>query len=68
MEHIFGAYTNEILLSLSLVVIFVSVLPAYRFFGKYGLYAITIIATVTANIECLIMNISYNRYTKRKRE
>ncbi len=55
MNSIFGTYTNEILLILSLVVIFGSVLPAYKFFGKYGLYAITIIATITANIECLIM-------------
>ena len=55
MNPIFGTYTNEILLTLSLVVIFGSVLPAYKFFGKYGLYAITIIATITANIECLIM-------------
>lgn len=46
---------NEILLIFSLVIIFGSALIAYKFFGKAGLYAVTAIATITANIECLIM-------------
>lgn len=46
---------NELLLIGSLVVIFSSALVAYYIFGKAGLYAVTAIATVTANIECLIL-------------
>ena len=46
---------NELLLLGSLVVIFSSALIAYYIFGKAGLYAVTAIATVTANIECLIL-------------
>lgn len=46
---------NEILLILSLIIIFSSTLVAYYIFGKAGLYAMTAIATISANIECLIM-------------
>lgn len=46
---------NEILLICSLVLIFGSALLAYYLFGKSGLYIITAIATITSNIECLIM-------------
>ena len=46
---------NEILLILSLPLIFGAVLLAYRFFGKAGMYAMTAIATVLANIEVLII-------------
>lgn len=46
---------NELLLICSLVFIFGSALLAYYLFGKSGLYTITAIATITANIECLIM-------------
>ncbi len=46
---------NELLLIGSLIVIFGAALFAYRVFGKAGLYAVTAIATITANIECLIM-------------
>lgn len=46
---------NELLLVASLIVIFGAALVAYRIFGKAGLYAITAIATITANIECLIL-------------
>ncbi len=46
---------NELLLMSSLIVIFGAALFAYRVFGKAGLYAVTAIATITANIECLIM-------------
>ncbi len=47
--------TNEILLICSLVFIFGCALVAYYLFGKAGLYVVTAIATITANIECLIM-------------
>lgn len=46
---------NEILLILSLIIIFGSTLVTYYMFGKAGLYAMTAIATISANIECLIM-------------
>ncbi len=46
---------NEIIIILSLFVIYGSTLFAYRFFGKAGLFAFTVIATVLANIEVLIL-------------
>ena len=46
---------NEILLILSLVFIFGCTIPAYRFFGKNGLYCMTVAVTIMANIEVLIM-------------
>ena len=46
---------NELLLVGSLLFIFGGALFAYNFFGKAGLYAVTVIATITANIEALIM-------------
>jgi hypothetical protein len=46
---------NELLLVGSLIIIFGAALLAYHIFGKSGLYAITAIATIAANIECLIM-------------
>lgn len=46
---------NEILLILNLLVIYSSVLLAFRLFGKAGLYCFTAIATITANIEVLIL-------------
>lgn len=46
---------NEILLIASLAAIYGGVLFAYRFFGKSGLYAFTVIATLLANIEVLIL-------------
>ena len=46
---------NELLLVGSLLFIFGGALLAYYIFGKAGLYMITTIATITANIECLIM-------------
>ncbi len=46
---------NEILLILSLVFIFGCTLPAYKFFGKSGLYCMTAAVTVLANIEVLLM-------------
>ena len=46
---------NELLLSGSVILIYGAVLLAYRFFGKTGLYAMTAIMTVLANIEVLII-------------
>lgn len=46
---------NELLLIGSLIFIFGGVLFAYQFFGKVGLYAVTVIATITANIEAMIL-------------
>ena len=47
--------SNELLLILNLFFIFGSVILFHRMFGKTGLYAWTIIATITANIEVLIL-------------
>ncbi len=46
---------NEILLVGSLLLIYGGVLIAYRVFGKSGLYMMTVLCTILANIECLIM-------------
>lgn len=46
---------NELLLAGSVLLIYGIVLLAYRFFGKTGLYAMTALATVFANIEVLIV-------------
>ncbi|MDD6043044.1 MAG: queuosine precursor transporter [Eubacteriaceae bacterium] len=46
---------NEIVLIVSLIGIYATVLLFYRFFGRSGLYVWTAIATITANIEVLIM-------------
>ena len=50
---------NELLLLISLVTIYVTVLLCYKFFGKMGLYIWTAIATITANIEVLILVEAY---------
>lgn len=42
---------NEVLLIASLVLIYGSVLVAYKFLGKEGLYCYTVFATITANME-----------------
>lgn len=47
--------TNEILLILSLIIIYGSVLIFYKLFNTTGMYAWTAFATVIANIEVLIM-------------
>ena len=47
--------SNELLLLLSIIVIYSSVVLAYRFFGKSGLYCWTVLATIAANIEVLIV-------------
>lgn len=46
---------NEILLLLTLVIVFGCTLPAYRIWGKSGLYCMTAVATIVANIEVLIV-------------
>ena len=46
---------NELLLIGSVVVIYGIVLIAYRLFGKSGMYAMTVLATVFANIEVLLL-------------
>lgn len=46
---------NEVLLIGSLILIYGAVLVSYRIFGKSGLYAMTVIATILANIEVLML-------------
>lgn len=46
---------NEVLLLGSVFIIYGSVLLSYRLFGKHGLYIMTAIATVLANIEVLVL-------------
>ncbi len=47
--------SNEIALILMLIVTYGGTLIFYRFLGKSGLYAWTVVATVTANIEVMIL-------------
>lgn len=46
---------NEILLILSVFLIYGSVILAYKMFGKSGLYVMTAVATILANIEVLML-------------
>ena len=46
---------NELLLGGSVILIYGMVLAAYRIFGKTGLYAMTVLATILANIEVLMI-------------
>lgn len=46
---------NELLLLGSVILIYGTVLVAYRLFKKNGLYAMTVIATILANIEVLLL-------------
>lgn len=46
---------NELLLTGSVVIIFGGTLLMYRLFGKTGLYCSTVIATIAANIEVMIV-------------
>ena len=46
---------NELLLIGSVIFIFAMVIAAYKFFGKAGLYCMSAIATILANIEVLIL-------------
>lgn len=47
--------TNELLIIASFVVIYGGVVLFYRFFGKKGLLAFNVLATILANIEVLIL-------------
>lgn len=47
--------TNELLLAGSVIFIFSMALAAYRFFGKTGLYCLSALATILANIEVLLL-------------
>lgn len=46
---------NELILIVSLVIVFGLILLAYFLFGKAGLYCMSVLATVFANIEVLLM-------------
>ncbi len=46
---------NESLIVLSLVLTYSATLVAYRFFGRGGVYAMVVIATLLANIEVLLL-------------
>ena len=46
---------NELLLIISLPLIYGAVVTAYKFFGKTGLYAWTVFSTIAANIEVLLL-------------
>jgi len=46
---------NELLLILSILIIYGSIIIMFQFFGEDGLYSFTVFATITANIEVLIM-------------
>ncbi len=46
---------NELLLIFSLIFLYGAVLLSYRLFGRYGLLTMTVIATIFANIEVLIL-------------
>ena len=48
-------FRNELLLILSLIVIYSSVLIWYKLFGRSGMYCFTVFATIAANIEALIL-------------
>ena len=47
--------SNELLLIFNLLFLYTAVLLAYRFFGKTGLFCWTVLATIAANIEVLIV-------------
>ncbi len=46
---------NELLLMGSVILIYGAVLLAYKLFGKIGMYVMTVIATILANIEVLML-------------
>ena len=46
---------NEFILIFSVVLIFTSTILFFKFFGSYGLFAITVFSTITANIEVFIL-------------
>ena len=48
-------FQNEIILALSIFVFFGGLVALFRMFGKIGIYAWTVICTIAANIEVLIL-------------
>ena len=50
---------NELILAVSVVLIFGAVLLAYRLWGDPGLYAMTAVVTVLSNIEVLILVVAF---------
>ncbi len=55
MNNFIHTFNNEILLLLSAVLLYSSVLIWYKLFGTQGLFAWTVFSTITANIEVLIL-------------
>lgn len=51
--------SNEVLLLLSVLIIYGSTLIFLKVFGKQGLYCFTSIATIAANLEVLIVIIAF---------
>jgi hypothetical protein len=51
--------TNEVLLILSILIIYGSELIMFKIFGKQGLYCFTVLATIAANIEVLIVIVAF---------
>ena len=49
------AFQNEIALILSVFAFFGGLVAFFRFFGKNGIFAWTVICTIAANIEVLIL-------------
>ena len=47
--------TNELLIILSFVLVYGSVVLFYRFFGKTGLIAMNVLVTILANVEVLLL-------------
>lgn len=47
--------SNELLLFISLIIIYGGVVLFYRFFGKNGLLAFNVLATILANIEVMLL-------------
>ena len=50
---------NELLLICSVIFIYGTVLATYRFFGKNGLFCLSVVATVLANIEVAILVVAF---------
>lgn len=50
---------NELLLTGSLILTYGTVLLAYRFFGKNGLFCMSVVATVLANIEVSVLVVAF---------
>lgn len=47
--------SNELLLVVTLVLIYGGILVAYRLWGKEGLFCFTVFATITANLEVMLL-------------